>query len=338
MTAEHFPERTIRYKTYAKSTLISGLNSVFTRHPDDLLQRTRASIEFPRTEVDYPCVVVRFFEREVFNAGVGHEEKVSFTGESDSIEVSVTLNAVGAVQLSWPTVANATGYKVYKGTAPSKETNSFVMTGASFTDVGSTGTPDGVPTEITALVDTPQPTAVVSPAGNLAPGTYYYRVTALTPSQVVKFQHYFYSADVEFAIYALTAYDRDLVADTVVQTVAMGTLDAYTNSFFERIYPSNDLYPDAQLHFININSDRIQGFGESQNQTPWGAEDALVYQSSYRVGVFGELYSLPPTLTYAMVQRVALAIFSTGSDAPVALIPPGTDPTAPGINWVSNSP
>lgn len=330
MTSEFLPEQTIRYKTYAKRTLVEGINTVFGNHPDALLQATKATIEFPKTEVDYPAIVVRFFEREIFNSGVGNTELVSYTGESDSIEITTTLTAMGAVQLSWPSVANATGYKIYMGTAPDQENRSFTVVSNSFTDSGQPGTLEAVPTVVTALVDTPTPSLVVSPNGTLPPGTYYFRVTATTPSEVIKFQHYYYTADIEFAVYALSSYDRDLVADSLVQMIAMGELEAYTNTFFERIYPSNDLYPDSELHFININSDRIQGFGESQAQTPWGAEDDLMYQTSYRCGVFGELYSLPPELTYAMLSKIFLYPYIQGIDTPGAGIPPSDAP------WVSN--
>lgn len=331
MTVEIFPEQTIRYKTYAKRTLVEALNQVFSRHPDELLQRTRASIEYPKTEVDFPSVVIRFFERDIVNAGVGHQETIFISLESDSIEVSATVLGLGAVQLNWPSIPGATGYKLYRGTASDKENQSFVLSDPSFLDRGQLGATEAVPTEITADLPSPQPSAVVLPSGGLGAGTYFYRVTATLPSLAAKFKHYFYHADIELAVYALSAYDRDLVADTLVQMIAMGPLETYTNTFFERVYPPNDLFPDSQLHFINVNSDQIQGFGESQMQAPWGAEDDLLYLTSYRVGVFGELYSLPPTLTYGMVSKVFLFPYIEGTDPG----PPG--PLGPDVQWVSNS-
>jgi hypothetical protein len=331
MTTEFFPEQTIKYKTYAKRTLVEGLNLMFRNHPDQLLQRTKATIEFPKTEADYPSVVVRFFERSIFNAGVGHQEHVIVPLETDSVEVSATLTSPGAVTLDWPSLAGATGYRVYRGRKSGAEDQSFTVTGHGFTDNGQSGRPEAVPTEVTAVLDPPQPTIITSEPGGLPPGTTFYRVTATQPGQAVKFKHYFYNADIEFAVYALSAYDRDLVADSLVQTIAMGSLEEYTNSFFERIYPSNDLFPDSEFHFININSDQIQGFGESQSQTPWGAEDDLLYTTSYRVGVFGELYSLPPKLSYSIVRKVLVFGYIEGTDPG----PPG--PLGPGIHWVSNS-
>jgi hypothetical protein len=113
--------------------------------------------------------------------------------------------------------------------------------------------------------------------------------------RVEEYKHYMYTGDAELAIFALSSYDRDLVSDSVVQVLTMGDLELYTNQFFERIYDTRtDIRPEALDHFVNINTDEIQGFGESQVATPWGEEDTVVYQTAYRVAITGEIYSLPP--------------------------------------------
>lgn len=320
MPSQFFPEQTIRYRTYIKQTLTEGLTTMFTNHPDKLLQGTRAMVEYPRSEAEYPCVVVKFYERQIFNAGVGHQEVIYYNGESDSTEVSVTLGTEdGAVTLDWAPVKGAIGYLVYRGVKSDQENVQFTVlpNSTTFTDTGPGGSPVAVPTVVTAAVDTPEPSATILPRayGNLAPGTYYYRVTAVTPPEAVKFKHYFYTGDVEFTVYALSSVDRDLISDTLTQTLAMGQLEAYTNSFFERVYATAEQVPDSALHFININSDQIQGFGDSESQTPWGAEDDLIYQTSYRTGAFGELYSLPPELSYAVIRQVFLYPYITGLQA-----------------------
>lgn len=200
--ADYFPETTIRYKTYLKRSLVSAMKTVFRNHPDELLQRTKVTIESPTSEIDFPAIVVRFFERDFYNAGVGHIEKVIVDGH---------------------------GYH---------------------------------------------------------------------------FKHYLYSGDIEFAVYCLSSLDRDLVSDSIIQTLTMGELEAYTDPFAKRIYPSSEEVRDSDLHFMNLNTDRIQGFGESQVPVPWAAEDDIVYMTSYRIGVFGECYSLPPGLSYELVERV----------------------------------
>jgi hypothetical protein len=197
-----FPERTIRYKTYVKTALVEALRQVFANHPDEILRRTKVSIDYPTSENLYPTVIVRFYEREIRNAGIGH------------VEYLVRLDDDGFE---------------------------------------------------TAIRD--------------------------------KFRHYLYNGDIEFAIYALTSKDRDLISDTVVQAVAMPDMATYTNNFFNRLYhppADTDDYDDARYNFVNLNSDLVTGFGETQTQQPWLSEDQLQYQTSYRVGIYGEFYSLPP--------------------------------------------
>jgi hypothetical protein len=210
----YLPEKTIKYKTYIKTALVESLKPVFENHVDKNLHNTKVIIESPKERQSFPSVVVKFYEQEIMNAGVGHEERIK--------------------------------------------------------------DPDG---------------------------------------SVWKFKHYFYNGDIELGINTLSALDRDLVADTLVQTLAMGDLTSYTNSFFNRIYPPNsDAIPDSVGHFININTDRIQGFGETTTKVPWGSEDDLVYTMSYRVKVFGEFYSLPPDFPHKYISKVFLYPYIKGVD------------------------
>lgn len=220
-------EQTIRYKTYIKTALIQALRSAFTNHPDPLLANTKVTMDYPTSENMYPTVIVRFFERQIRNAGVGHVE-----------------------------------YLLREGTV---------------------------------IRD--------------------------------KFKHYLYNGDIEFAIYALSTKDRDLIADTVTQVLAMGDMSTWTNGFLTRLYfppDDNDDYDDARYNFVNLNTDLISGFGETQTQQPWLSEDQLQYQTSYRVGIYGEFYSLPPLDTVAggsVIEHVN--VFPYIDD--VEEVPEGTD-------------
>ena len=206
------PERTVKYKTYVKTAIVQAFQGVFQNHIDDLLQDTKVTIDFPKTRSDYPALLVRFFEREINNAGVGHIEHI----------------------------------------------------------------------------------AIDDPMGQEIPGGTY------------PFRHYLYWGDIEYAIYGLSSLDRDLISDSVVQTLGMGTLEEYTNRFFQRVYPDETTgrYPDAIWNYVNINTDQIKGFGETQSATPWGSEDELVYQTSYRTPIFGEFYSVPPNTPNSLVEKV----------------------------------
>lgn len=217
------PQRTVRYKTYVKTAIVEGLQDVFHNHVDHMLRKTRVSIDYPKDELDYPTVLVRFFEREIKNAGVGHEQFLS----------------------------------------------------------------------------------VVDAAGT---------------EGMFRFKRYFYTGDIEIAIYALSSLDRDLLADSVVQILTMGKMEEYTNRFLGRIYISSDQDPTAANHFININTDSIAGFGETQGPTPWESEDDLVYSTSYRTKVFGEFLSLPPDMPIGYVEAVKVYPYVGG----VEPVPEGT--------------
>lgn len=228
-------QQTIHYTTYVKTALKEALEGVFKNHPDELLQETRVRVENPRAKADYPCILLRFNEREINNMGVGHTEKI---------------------------------------TIPDSEGE---------------------------------------------PGDF----------GIAKFKHYLYKADIEFEVLALSSLDRDFIRDTIVQTLAMGDLEAYTNTFFERIYPeeATEHYPEALWHFININTDKITGIPEQAVPPAWGSEDDLVYKSGYRTNTMGEFYSVPPDLPSGYVSKVLLFPYIGGLEA----IPDGE--SGPGQDW-----
>jgi hypothetical protein len=123
-----------------------------------------------------------------------------------------------------------------------------------------------------------------------------------------RFKHLIYTGDLEFAIYATSSYDRDLIADSLIEILQMADLEAWTNQLLTRIYyPDPLVKPTSLFHFVNLNTDRVSGFGETQSPVPWEAEDQLLYNTSYRIGVLGELYSrVPPNPVYGMVEAVDL--------------------------------
>lgn len=230
-------EYTVPYLTYTKRALIEGLRQVFAVHPDPSYRYvpatigdeeatgTKITVEFPVTKNQYPSIVVKFYERNITNMGIGHIE--------------------------------------------------FLSSDSGFT--------------------------------------------------YSKYKHYNFTGDIEFVILALSSTDRDTISDSLVQTLAMGDLADYTSNFYTRLYqPDKIVYPDSIQNFININTDIISGFGETQAPAPWQPEDVLVYQKSYRCGIFGEFYSLSPVTKAQFIRAVNVYPYLTGEP-----IPTGTPDPSP---------
>jgi hypothetical protein len=83
----YLSQQTISYKTFLKWSIVQSLLQVFNNHPDPILQTrydanhnviggTNITVEYPFEEKSYPCVIVKFSERAVQMAGVGHIEYI----------------------------------------------------------------------------------------------------------------------------------------------------------------------------------------------------------------------------------------------------------------------
>lgn len=299
----YLPEKTIRYKTYVKTALVEALQPVFTNHVDSKLQNTKVTIDLPKERQSFPAVVIRFYEKEIYNAGIGHEEHI---GDNRVQRVTLLNAGGGTFTLS---LKNEDTAPIAFDASSSDVENALIDLSTLTSDSVSVEGNDGGPYVVTF-------TENVDPL--VIDGTKLIGInvkTIVKPVNVYKFKHSLYNADIEFMIYALSSLDRDLIADTIVQTLRFGDLSTYTNNFFNRIYPSNfDAVPDSIGHFININTDRIQGTGEAETEVPWGAEDDLIYNLSYRVAIFGEFYSLPPETPYEYISKVWLYPYIDGVD------------------------
>jgi hypothetical protein len=238
MAAPLIQQETIKYKTYIKEVIVEALRTVFSTHPDDIIRdKTKIDVDFPLDEVDYPAIIIRFYERSIRNAGVGHVEHL------------------------------------------------------------------------------PTPT---------------------DPLRFYRYKHFLYQGDIEFAVYALSSHDRDLVSDALVQILTMGDTEPYTMAFLDRIYdpPSRPdeneggAYDPSMDHMINLNTDQIQGFGETQTIAPWLPEDTLIYQTSYRIEARGEFYSRTPvSTTYGLVENVESYPYNADNGEPK----PNPNPTDPAV-------
>lgn len=310
----YLPEKTIKYKTYIKTALVESLRPVFQNHVDEKLRNANVTIDMPKERQSFPSIVVRFYENEILNAGVGHEEKVN-SAKVQTIEI---LNATGGTfTLSFNGETTDTiNYDASAENLKSKLTELDVIDSEDITVTGDAGGPYVITFSDTFALSDKYPQIVEfinADTDLLVPGNAQINITG----EVYKFKHYFYRGDIELMISTLSSLDRDLIADTLVQTIAMGDLAEYTNSFFNRIYPpDSDALPDSIGHFININTDRITGINESTAAVPWNAENDLNYMVSYRINVWGEFYSLPPEAPYGYISKIFLYPYIMGETPP----------------------
>lgn len=80
------PQVTIKYKTYVKKAMVEAFRGVFSNHKDALLARTFVTLDYPRSNTELPCVIVRLHERDIRNMGVGHEEHIHLDGPNGEPE------------------------------------------------------------------------------------------------------------------------------------------------------------------------------------------------------------------------------------------------------------
>lgn len=305
------PQETIQFKTFLKRTLVEALKNVFADHPDEHLSKTKIDVDFPHDEADYPAIVVRYFGRQIHNAGVGHREYVKNARPPHTIQtVSITDATDGTFTLSYgsattdPITYDATGEEV-KAALEALDT-----VGTDNVSVAKDG-----PYKITFL--TLIKYKLETDDSELIGDNPLITVEDKTVDTWTKFAHYLYEGTVEFAIYGLSSLDRDLVSDSLVQILGMSEMKGWTNQLTNRIYHQNVSPEEVRdnrnrittkgyslYHSINLNTDRIQEFGESQVIAPWMPEDTLVYQTAHRVEASGEFYSLPPDQDYPLVERV----------------------------------
>jgi hypothetical protein len=68
------PMATLSYKTFLKRIVVQSLRDAFNGHPDPTVASTFVSVDYPHSIEDFPVVIVKFYERDISNIGVGHVE------------------------------------------------------------------------------------------------------------------------------------------------------------------------------------------------------------------------------------------------------------------------
>lgn len=131
--------------------------------------------------------------------------------------------------------------------------------------------------------------------------------------QFIKYMHRIYQGEVTFEIWGMTAVDRDLVRDALIEILLMtdptstiGGTTTQGDAFIQRLYYYLNSTPYGLWHFPVLNLDELHGRGERTSIAPWIPEDVLVYQVSYSMPIFGEFYSITPPepTTYGKLTEV----------------------------------
>lgn len=220
-------EQSASYRTLIKGALVTSLRSVFTtQYKDAQFRNLRIDPEFSLTRVTWPAIYIKYNEREVRNAGVGHLEYF------------------------------------------------------------------------------PDPNGLVR-----------------------KWMHSMFEGLIEFDIITESPYDRDILADALVEVIRFGTLDIILNNFWQGIYGSvTDPYSNlAVMQQIALNSDSLTSIGESFAPSPWGAEDLPLYSTGYAIDILGGYYnSLPIDGPPILIEKVFQYPYL--EDAERDDVPPDQDP------------
>lgn len=216
----YIPQTTVQYKTFVKRALVESIQDGFANNLDPTIQTAKVAIDFTEDDFTLPAIIIKFYESQIPNAGVGHFE-----------------------WLPYPITADPT-----------------------------------------------------DPSTNF-----------------IEYQHRMYKGDIEFEIFGESSADRDIISDALVEMLSMNEVSTSGQQFTQRFYWDFQNTPYGIWHYPTLNLDMITGMGEQTTLAPWNPEDQLVYQTSYRVPIFGEFYSYtPPQQTaYGPITEVDVYMWPT---------------------------
>lgn len=202
--------RTAQYRRYIVRTMVAALDAGFGNNydRDRQLINLRVTPEYPKDEIDYPCLVVEYSDGPVTNAGVGHEE---------------WFNDNAGILRKW-------NHRRFEGT-------------------------------------------------------------------------------LTFHLFALSTLDRDLLADALIELLSFGRLDSNLTAFFSDVYGDPSAPPALTFNQIALNTDTINGQGNSTSLAPWRPEDVWVYSTGYSIDCQGGFYNVIPSQTWSLVSDVGVSSY-----------------------------
>lgn len=293
---QYVAQQTLQYKTFLKRTMTEALQNAFGLYEDATLNKAKIGPDYQTTRANFPSVVVKFYEQQIKNAGVGHME---WGPETDVIILTGTGHITDG---SGEIIGLATTEDLFPG----------------ITEVKG----DGIPKNAIVIRVTGEHSVLIDKeAFETRETTLSIRGELDINEKFIEYHHSIYHGDIALEVYGLNSPDRDKVADALVEVVQMGTVGEEGQSFQERIYETIGLSPYSNWHFIAVNTDLLNGFGDREELAPWMPEDTWVYRCEYRVPIIGEFYSITPKGhrgTLGLVKRVKLYPWNTAgiSDDP----------------------
>ena len=287
----YVPQQTLQYKTFVKRAMTEALQNAFALYGkkgeapeqyDATLAKTKIGPDYQTTRANFPNIVIKFYEQQIKNAGVGH---VEWGPEADVI----LLTGMG---------------KIEKDSAVLSELPTVKDLYPGITEVKGQGIPKGA---IVVKIESDSSVLLSKRAFETADVVLAIRGELDLNEKFIEYHHSIYHGDIALEVYGLSPLDRDKVADAIVEVVQMGTVGMTGKAFQERLYDTIGLSPYSNWHYIAVNTDILQGFGEREEMPPWAPEDQLLYRTEYRFGILGEFYSIAPKAlkgTLGLVRRV----------------------------------
>lgn len=293
---KYLAQQTLQYRTFLKRTIVEALQNAFGLYEDPTLVKAKIGPDYQMTRANFPSIVVKFYEKQLQNAGVGHMEwgpeadVIILKGTGHITEGSAEITGLATTQDLFPGITEIKGNGIPK--------NAIVLR---------------VTSETSVLIN--------KEAFETRETTLSIRGELSIDEKFIEYHHSIYHGDIALEVYGLNSPDRDKVADALVEVVQMGVVGEEGKSFQERIYDTIGLSPYSNWHFITVNTDLLDGYGEREEMAPWMPEDVWVYRCEYRVPIIGEFYSITPKSlkgTLGLVKRVKLYPWNTAgiSDTP----------------------
>lgn len=134
-----------------------------------------------------------------------------------------------------------------------------------------------------------------------------------TGEQIVN--RWIFQGGITFTLLALTTFDRDLLADSLLDVMAFGK-QSERNVIFHDDIEDNDWIP------ISLMTDHALPGGNTTTPSPWGNTNEQLYQTSYTFDCFGQFFSDPATGDLVRLSQINTFPFRPDQAVPIGTTDP----------------